>query len=88
MSKNVSAKYYQKTKERLQKKAQERYQNVSNKETKKNNNIVVNVTKISQKMKKWTNWIEKYYKNRIKGFIIIIRECFDLKRFASLLGKV
>ena len=52
MSKNVSDKYYQKTKERLQKKAQERYQNVSNKETKKNNNIVVNVTKISQKMKK------------------------------------
>ena len=41
MSKNLSAKYYQEIKERLQKKARERYQN-----------LVVNDTKISQKMKK------------------------------------
>ena len=33
MSKYLSAKYYQKNKERLQKKAHERYQNVSNRET-------------------------------------------------------
>ena len=32
MSKNLSAKYYQKIKERLQKKAREGYQNISNEE--------------------------------------------------------
>ena len=48
MSKNLSVKYYQliENKER----PRERYQNLS-KEGKKSNNIVVNVTKISQKMK-------------------------------------
>ena len=34
MSKNLSAKYYQENKERLQKKACERYQNLSKKEKK------------------------------------------------------
>ena len=60
MSKNLSAKYYQQIKERLQKKACEKYQNLSKEEKEKKDNIVVNVTKISQKMKK-TNWssIEK-----------------------------
>ena len=43
MSKNLSGKYYQENKERLQKKTSERYQ--------KSNNIVVIVTKISLKMK-------------------------------------
>ena len=47
-----SAKYYQENKERLQKTAHERYQNLSKEEKeKKSNNMVVNVTKISQKMK-------------------------------------
>ena len=32
MSKNLSAKYYQKIKERLQKKVREGYQNISNEE--------------------------------------------------------
>ena len=32
MSKNLSAKYYQENKERLEKKANERYQNLSNEE--------------------------------------------------------
>ena len=41
MSKNLSAKYYQENK------ARERYQNLSEKEKEKNNNMVVNVTKIS-----------------------------------------
>ena len=49
MSKNLLPKYYQENKERLQKKARKRYQNKEEKE--KNNNVVVNVTKISQKMK-------------------------------------
>ena len=51
MSKNLSAKYYQDNKERLQKKARERYQNLSKKE-KKSDNMVVDITKISQKKKK------------------------------------
>ena len=50
MSKNLSAKYFQENKERLQKKAHERYQNLSKDEKeKKSNNMVVNFTKISQK---------------------------------------
>ena len=65
MSKNLSAKYYQENKEGLQKEVRERYQNLSKKEKEKSDNMVVNVTKISQKMKK-LNWfsIEKYYRMR------------------------
>ena len=51
MSTNLSAKYCQKNKERLQKKSCERYQNLSKEEKAKSNNMVVNVTKISKKMK-------------------------------------
>ena len=51
MSKNLSAKYYQENKERLQKKARERYKNLLKEEKEKKDNVVVNVTKISQKMK-------------------------------------
>ena len=52
MSKKLSTKYYQESKERLQTKAHERYQNLSKEEKEKNDNMFVNVTKISQKMKK------------------------------------
>ena len=45
MSKNLSTKYYQENRERLKKKACERYQNLSKEEKEKNNNMVVNVTK-------------------------------------------
>ena len=55
MFKNISAKYYQKNKERQQKKARERYQNLSKEEQEKNDNLVVNIAKISQKIKK-INW--------------------------------
>ena len=51
MSKTLSAKYYQENKERLQKKARERYKNLFKEEHEKSSNMVVNVTKISQKMK-------------------------------------
>ena len=51
MSKDSSAKYYQNNKEILQRKAHERYQSLSQEEKKKSNNMVVNDTKISQKMK-------------------------------------
>ena len=52
MSKNLSAKYYQENKERLQKKARERYQNLSIEEKEKSDNMIVNITKISQTIKK------------------------------------
>ena len=48
MPKTLSAKYYQKNKENLQQKARKRY---LNNKKKKSDNVVVKVTKISQKMK-------------------------------------
>ena len=51
MSENVSAKYYWENKERLQIKAREKDQILFKEEKKKSNNMVMNVTKISQKMK-------------------------------------
>ena len=51
MSKNLSAKYYQKYKERLQKKPCERYQNLSKEEKEEKWLMVMNVTKISRKRK-------------------------------------
>ena len=51
MFKNLSAKYYQENKERLGRKVCERYQNLSKEKKRKCDNVVVNVTKIFQKMK-------------------------------------
>ena len=51
MCKNLSAKYYQENKERLLRKAHERFKIFLKKKNKKSDNRVVNVTKISQKMK-------------------------------------
>ena len=51
MSKNLSAKYYQRNKERLKEKARERYQNLSKKEKEKSNNMAVNVINVSQRTK-------------------------------------
>ena len=52
MSKTLSTKYYLEDKERLQKKTREGYENFSKEEKeKKSNNMLVNVTKIYQKMK-------------------------------------
>ena len=58
MSKKLFAKYYQENKEKLQKKAPERYQNLPKEENekKKKKNTVVKVTKIFQKMKK-IHWL-------------------------------
>ena len=68
MSKDSSAKYYQNNKERLQKKGRKRYQSISKEEKEKSNNMVVNDTKISQKMKKKSCYLveyrKKYYKMR------------------------
>ena len=56
------------------------------KKIEKSDNSVVNVTKISPKIKinKLFGYRKKYYKMRKKRFIIIIRKNFDLKNFASL----
>ena len=51
ISKNLSAKYYQENKKRLQKKHLKETKLFLNKKKKKSNIMVVNVTKISQKMK-------------------------------------
>ena len=51
MSKYSSAKYYQNNKEKLQKKASERYQSPSKEEKEKTDSMVVNDTKVYQKMK-------------------------------------
>ena len=65
MSKKLFAKYYQENKEKLQKKAPERYQNLSKEENeKKKKNTVVKVTKIFQKMKK-IHWLSIEKKNKM-----------------------
>ena len=51
MSKRLSAKYYQENKERLQKNLVKDIKMFLKKKKKKSGNMVVNVTKISQKMK-------------------------------------
>ena len=51
MPKTSSAKYYQENKEKLQKKARERFQNFFKEEKDKCNNMVMSITKISQAMK-------------------------------------
>ena len=51
MSKHLSAIYYQENKERLQEKLVKDIKTFLKKKKKKSNNMVVNVTKISQKMK-------------------------------------
>ena len=52
MSKNVSAKYCQEYKERQQKKLVKDIKIFLKRKKKKSDNMVVNVTRISQKMKK------------------------------------
>ena len=65
MSKKLFAKYYQENKEKLQKKAPERYQNLSKEENEeKKKNTVVKVTKIFQKMKK-IHWLSIEKKNKM-----------------------
>ena len=51
MSENLPAKYYQENKERLQKKLMKDIKIFLKKKKRKSNNMVMNVTKISQKMK-------------------------------------
>ena len=65
ISKNLSAKYYQENKKRLQKKTRGIYQHFSREEKERNDNMVESVTKIYQKMKKKpANYRKKYYSMR------------------------
>ena len=59
MSKPLSAKYYQENKERLQKKLEKDIRIFIKNKKKKSNNMAVNVTKISQKIKNKSLSIEK-----------------------------
>ena len=80
MSKNLYTKYYQENKEKLQIKARERYQNLSKEEKEKSSNMVVNITKISQKMKnKSLLSIEKKYR-RMRKILIKKFEISKLKK--------
>ena len=54
ISKNLLAKYYQENKERIQKLLAKDIKIFLKKKKKKSDNMVVNVTKVSQKMKKKT----------------------------------
>ena len=51
MSENLSAKYYQENKERLKKELVKDIKIFLKKKKKKSNNMVMNITKISQRMK-------------------------------------
>ena len=57
MSTNLSAKCYQQNKERLYKTLMKDITTFSRKKKKKNDNMVVNVTKILHKMKKKKKWL-------------------------------
>ena len=69
MSKNLSAKYYQENKERLQKKLAKDIKIFLKKKKKESNTMAVNVTKISQKMKNKSllSIEKKYYRMRKKA---------------------
>ena len=72
MSKDSSAKYYQNNKETLQKKLVDDIKVFLKKKKKKSNNMVVNDTKIYEKMKnKSLLSIEKILQNEKKCFKII-----------------
>ena len=68
ISKNLLAKYYQENKERIQKLLAKDIKIFLKKKKKKSDNMVVNVTKVSQKMKKKNNkkTLAEYKRNIVK----------------------
>ena len=94
VSKDLSGKYFQVNKKRLQKTAHERYpfenEKKWKKKMKKSGNIIVNDTKIYQNMKN-KSWliIEKILQNETKCFAIIIRNfCLENSFFSDKRGVV
>ena len=80
MLKNLSAKYYQNNKERLQKKLVKDIKIFLKNQKKKSNNMVVNDIKISQKIKnKSLLSVEKILQNEETHLIIIIRNYYFKK---------
>ena len=86
MSETLSAKYYQENKERLQKKAREKYQNPSKEEKEKRQQYGRESYKnISEDEKqKLVEYRKKYYRMRKKCHVIILGKHFNLENFASL----
>ena len=85
MSKTLSAKYYQENKERLQKNLGKDIKIfLKKKKKRKSSNMVVNITRISQKMK--SKSLLSVEKNIIQKCLIIITKniCFK-KSFLNLL---
>ena len=84
MPKKLSGKYYQENKGRLQKKLVKDIKNFLKKTKKESDNMFINITKISQKMKKtklvkyWNNiieWEKTLESKRPTGFC----ECLDIR---------
>ena len=88
MSKNLSAKYYQENKERLQKKARERYPNLSKggKERKQQYGCEHYKNLSKDEKQKLVEYRKKHYRMK-KMLFVIVRKYFNLEIFASLRGK-
>ena len=84
MCKTLSPRYYQKNERQKKKKLAKDIRIFREKKKKKSNNMAVNLTKISQKMKNksWLS-IEKNTIEQEKRFIIIIKKHFNLENFGS-----
>ena len=79
MSKDLSAKFYQDNKERLQKKFVEDIKVFLKKKERKRNNIAVNDTKIYQKVKNKSCFRVKNIPNEKKRLAIFVRNYFRLE---------
>ena len=88
MSKNLSAKYYQENKDRLQKKSRERYQNLSKEGKEKMTIWSWTLQKSLGRWKKLVEYRKKINMEREKRFIKVIKKYFNLENFTSLQGKV
>ena len=83
MSKNLSAKYCQENKERLQKTAREIYQNLFKEEKEKSINMVVNITKTSKKMEN-KSLLSKEWE---KALYYSYRKVFKFRKFCFFIMK-
>ena len=87
MSKNSSAKYYQGSKERLQKKLMKDIKVFLKKKKKENNNMVVKDTKISHKLKNKSYLsIEKNIIKQEKAPYCNYKKLFSFRKFSFFFG--
>ena len=75
MSKNSAARHYQNKKEKLQKMSCERYQGLFEEEKEKSDNMALNDTNISQKIKNesWLGIEKKSLLNRVPSVLACLR---------------